>query len=414
MDDTTAGAGAVLGYQPLTPPWQTLDPFLFCMHHDDRYPAGNGAYGPARAMLAGRSIGQDFSGRDGWNMYHGTTVPGFPQHPHRGFETVTVVRRGLLDHSDSLGAAARYGEGDLQWLTAGQGVVHAEMFPLLQTEAANPVELFMVIAPGARPANWSSSALIRSASARSSVAVRSPCAEAGAANTSAASEIATRRRAEIIGTPCVGRSDHSKQSVAVDDLHRPARRNTSTGGQLPLYSRPPSQGAAMIERRLEGFIFASRWIMAPFYVGLVGALAVLLVKFVQELLHLIPNALVLSEQEIIVMVLALIDLSLAGNLLLMVIFAGYENFVSKIDTGDHEDRPEWMGHVDFSGLKLKLIASIVAISGIHLLKSFMSVKSVDKEDLLWLVIIHVTFVGSGVLLAVMDRIAERHTPKKDA
>ncbi|MBM3505626.1 MAG: TIGR00645 family protein [Alphaproteobacteria bacterium] len=170
----------------------------------------------------------------------------------------------------------------------------------------------------------------------------------------------------------------------------------------------------MIERRLEGFIFASRWIMAPFYVGLVGALAVLLVKFVQELLHLIPNALVLSEQEIIVMVLALIDLSLAGNLLLMVIFAGYENFVSKIDTGDHEDRPEWMGHVDFSGLKLKLIASIVAISGIHLLKSFMSVKSVDKEDLLWLVIIHVTFVGSGVLLAVMDRIAERHTPKKDA
>ncbi|MSO65518.1 MAG: TIGR00645 family protein [Alphaproteobacteria bacterium] len=171
----------------------------------------------------------------------------------------------------------------------------------------------------------------------------------------------------------------------------------------------------MIETSLERFIFASRWLMAPFYVGLVGALAVLLVKFVQELLHLLPNVLMLPEKEIIVMVLALIDLSLAGNLLLMVIFAGYENFVSKIDTGDHEDRPEWMGHVDFSGLKLKLIASIVAISGIHLLKSFMSVHTADKTDLMWMAILHGTFVGSGVLLAIMDRIAERHatpvTPK---
>jgi uncharacterized protein (TIGR00645 family) len=168
----------------------------------------------------------------------------------------------------------------------------------------------------------------------------------------------------------------------------------------------------MIERKLEAFIFASRWLMAPFYVGLIGSLAILMLKFVQELVHLVPNVFDLKEQEIIVMVLALIDLSLAGNLLLMVIFAGYENFVSKIDTGDHEDRPEWMGHVDFSGLKLKLIASIVAISGIHLLKSFMSVQSTDKGDLMWMVIIHITFVVSGVLLAVMDRIAERHaTPK---
>ncbi|MDX2050974.1 MAG: pirin family protein [Polyangiaceae bacterium] len=123
--------------------WETLDPFLFCAHHDDHYPPGNGAFGP-RVSLAGRALGQDFSGRDGFSMYHGLSVPGFPQHPHRGFETVTVVRRGLLDHSDSLGAAARFGEGDLQWLTAGAGIQHAEMFPLLGQASANPLELFQI------------------------------------------------------------------------------------------------------------------------------------------------------------------------------------------------------------------------------------------------------------------------------
>ncbi|MCU0659847.1 MAG: pirin family protein, partial [Polyangiaceae bacterium] len=107
-----------------------MDPFLFCVHHDDAYPAGNERLGPATS-LAGRNIGSDFAGKDGWNMYHGDVVPGFPQHPHRGFETVTVVRRGLVDHSDSMGARARYGGGDTQWLTAGKGIVHAEMFPLL-------------------------------------------------------------------------------------------------------------------------------------------------------------------------------------------------------------------------------------------------------------------------------------------
>ncbi|HEY6458978.1 MAG TPA: pirin family protein, partial [Polyangiaceae bacterium] len=112
---------------PLGFPWATVDPFLFCAYHDDAYPAGNEALGPA-ASLAGREMGQDFAGKDGWRMYHGTTVPGFPQHPHRGFETVTIVRRGLIDHSDSLGAAARFGGGDAQWLTAGRGVSHAEMF----------------------------------------------------------------------------------------------------------------------------------------------------------------------------------------------------------------------------------------------------------------------------------------------
>jgi redox-sensitive bicupin YhaK (pirin superfamily) len=129
--------------EPLSFPWQTPDPFLFCVHHDDAYPKGNAELGPA-ASLAGRRIGSDFAGTDGWRMYHGDVVPGFPQHPHRGFETVTIVRRGLVDHADSLGAAARYGRGDVQWLTAGRGIVHAEMFPLLDRERDNPLELFQI------------------------------------------------------------------------------------------------------------------------------------------------------------------------------------------------------------------------------------------------------------------------------
>jgi hypothetical protein len=124
-------------------PWETRDPFLFCVHHDDAYPKGNEAQGPA-ASLAGRDLGQDFQGKDGWRMYHGEIVPGFPAHPHRGFETVTVVRSGLIDHSDSLGATARYGRGDVQWLTAGAGINHAEMFPLVETEKDNPAELFQI------------------------------------------------------------------------------------------------------------------------------------------------------------------------------------------------------------------------------------------------------------------------------
>jgi quercetin 2,3-dioxygenase len=120
-----------------------MDPFLFCVYHDDKYPAGNGNMAP-NASLAGRQIGQDFSGKDGWSMYHGQTVPGFPSHPHRGFETVTIVRKGLIDHSDSLGATARFGGGDTQWLTAGGGIVHSEMFPLMDAEKPNPLELFQI------------------------------------------------------------------------------------------------------------------------------------------------------------------------------------------------------------------------------------------------------------------------------
>ncbi len=138
MNDEVVLAQVQLGF-----PWQTMDPFLFCVHHDDAYPVANEQMGPA-ASLAGRNIGSDFEGKDGWRMYHGHVVPGFPQHPHRGFETVTVVRRGLIDHSDSLGATARFGRGDTQWLTAGKGIVHCEMFPLLDQERPNPVELFQI------------------------------------------------------------------------------------------------------------------------------------------------------------------------------------------------------------------------------------------------------------------------------
>ncbi len=134
---------AVVRVEPLGFPWQTIDPFLFCVYHDDAYPRGNAAMGPD-ASLAGRQIGQDFAGKDGWRMYHGMTVPGFPAHPHRGFETVTIVRRGLIDHSDSLGATARFGGGDVQWLTAGEGIVHSEMFPLVDSEKPNPLELFQI------------------------------------------------------------------------------------------------------------------------------------------------------------------------------------------------------------------------------------------------------------------------------
>lgn len=162
-----------------------------------------------------------------------------------------------------------------------------------------------------------------------------------------------------------------------------------------------------LERALEVGIFKSRWIMAPFYVGLVVSLALLLVKFTQELWHMAPHILEMSDAKTLLAILTLVDLTLAGNLLLIVIFAGYENFVSKIDTGESEDRPDWMGKVDFGGLKLKLIGTIVAISGIHLLKSFMNVAQADKEELFWLIIVHLTFVISGVLYAVMDWLAAK-------
>jgi uncharacterized protein (TIGR00645 family) len=166
-----------------------------------------------------------------------------------------------------------------------------------------------------------------------------------------------------------------------------------------------AQKDGMIELMLEKFLFASRWLLAPFYVALVVALAVLLVKAMQELWHFASHALTLTESEVILAVLALIDLTLTGSLILIVIFSGYENFVSKIRHTDHEDWPEWMGKIDFSGLKLKLLSSIVAISAIQVLKAFMSLKSISDRDLAWYVGIHMMFVVSGLFMAWTDKIS---------
>ena len=133
----------LLASQPLGFPWVTADPFLFCVHHLDLYPEGDERMAPA-ASLAGRRIGMDFEIRDGWRMYHGDVVPGFPRHPHRGFETISLARQGYIDHSDSLGATARFGLGDVQWMTAGAGIVHSEMFPLLDREGPNTLEMFQI------------------------------------------------------------------------------------------------------------------------------------------------------------------------------------------------------------------------------------------------------------------------------
>lgn len=174
----------------------------------------------------------------------------------------------------------------------------------------------------------------------------------------------------------------------------------------PVAGKPHPKPA--LERWLEAGLFNARWLMAPFYVGLVVALAGLVVVFFNEAVHELSHITTMSPEEAILMVLSLIDLSLAGNLLLIVIFSGYENFVSKIDTANHEDRPGWMGTVDFSGLKMKLIASIVAISAIALLRAFMRLsegEAIEDRALMWLVVIHVTFVVSGVLLALMDWLA---------
>jgi redox-sensitive bicupin YhaK (pirin superfamily) len=133
----------VQAIRPLGPVWETSDPFLFCVHHQDAYPKGNDHLGPA-ARLDGRYIGRDFDPNAPWRMYHGHRVPGFPEHPHRGFETVTIVLEGFVDHFDSSGATGRYGHGDVQWMTAGTGLQHSEMFPLVNQHKPNPLELFQI------------------------------------------------------------------------------------------------------------------------------------------------------------------------------------------------------------------------------------------------------------------------------
>ncbi len=168
-------------------------------------------------------------------------------------------------------------------------------------------------------------------------------------------------------------------------------------------SRPNS-----FESRFESVLFASRWLMAPMYLGLVAALGMLLVIFLRDIAYYVPQVLTMTSDRVILVVLTLIDLTLAANLLLIVLFSGYENFVSKLDLQNASDRPSWMGKVDFAGLKMKLIASIVAISGIHLLKRFMEIGDsvadarFGETELFWLTVIHVTFVVSGLLMAAMD------------
>ena len=167
----------------------------------------------------------------------------------------------------------------------------------------------------------------------------------------------------------------------------------------------------MIERILEKILFSSRWLLAPIYLGLIVGLVALVVKDIQHIIHIIPNILHASESDLVLDILGLIDLSLTASLVIIVIFSGYENFVSRITTTGHEDWPEWMAKIDFTGLKLKLLSSIVAISAIQLLRAFMDINKTSDRDLMWYVIIHVVFVSSGLLLALTDRLSEH--PTKD-
>ena len=169
-----------------------------------------------------------------------------------------------------------------------------------------------------------------------------------------------------------------------------------------------------IEDGFETALFGSRWFMAPFYAGLAVALFVLMVTFGKEVIEETFKLGQLDETAVTVWVLSLVDMSLAANLTVMVMFAGYENFVSKLDLDHHHDKPQWLGKVDFSNMKLKLVASIIAISVIHLLKAFMSIETVNKANLMWLLIIHMVFLVSGVMLAIMDWLGERGAENKEA
>jgi len=167
----------------------------------------------------------------------------------------------------------------------------------------------------------------------------------------------------------------------------------------------------MIERWLEKILFSSRWLLAPIYLGLIVGIVALVVKDIQHIIHIIPNILSSSESDLVLDILGLIDLSLTASLVIIVIFSGYENFVSRIATTGHEDWPEWMATIDFTGLKLKLLSSIVAISAIQLLRVFMDINKTTDRELMWSVVIHVVFVVSGLVLALTDRMSEH--PAKD-
>lgn len=169
-----------------------------------------------------------------------------------------------------------------------------------------------------------------------------------------------------------------------------------------------SRRTPFLEAAIEWLIYTSRWLMAPVYLGLIAALGILIVTFFRELYIQAPEIMTMDETDIILLVLTLVDLSLAGNLVLIIVFSGYENFVSKIEAAKGDpDRPEWMGTLDFSGLKIKLIASIIAISGIHLLKVFMNLDKHTESQLYWYMVIHLTFIFSGVAVAAMDWLEEK-------
>jgi uncharacterized protein (TIGR00645 family) len=172
----------------------------------------------------------------------------------------------------------------------------------------------------------------------------------------------------------------------------------------------PNPTLKRVENGLESLLFNSRWLMAPFYLGLVICLAVMLFKFFTKLWEFIVHAPSATEADIILGALSLIDVSLVGNLILIVVFSGYENFVSRIDPGDHPDWPDWMTKVDFAGLKQKMLASIVAISAIQVLKAFMSIDTVfEPQKLAWLVGVHLVFVVSAFMLAMSDRWGGDHS-----
>ena len=173
----------------------------------------------------------------------------------------------------------------------------------------------------------------------------------------------------------------------------------------PISSPPDKSGPQRLEHVLETLLFASRWLLAPFFVGLAISIGVLLFTFIKELIHIAAIAYAATGTQIVAEVLSLVDLTLTASLLIIVVFSGYENFVSRIDHAGHRDWPEWMGSIDFAGLKLKLMSSIVAISAVQILKLFLSLSTVSDRELMWSVVIHVLFVVSSVLLALSDWIA---------
>lgn len=180
----------------------------------------------------------------------------------------------------------------------------------------------------------------------------------------------------------------------------------SSDSPAPEHKQPehdqPEYKASILEHVIEAIIFASRWLLVPIYLGLIGVLGVITFSFFGTIVHEFPHFATMTESEILLFALSLVDLSLVANLVLIIVFSGYENFVSRIETAVHKDRPSWMGKLDFAGLKIKLATSIVAISGIHLLRIFLNLKEYTSEQLLWYTVIHIAFVISGICFALMD------------